>query len=271
MKVNHFYETALNIYKLYPYVEYSYEKYIEMKKIYDKIKDCQTFLIEIGCTEGMCKMILKTISITSSYFFKNMDYSEQEKYSLEFIMLFSINNNCSEFKRERIEYIKLILSLICNKNSNNEISVLELITNLYLIYVMVETFLGTSIIFFSMLSETQNLLNENKFLKFYDDFILSERSAKIDNFEYEQVHYKDLLVKIIGNDNSSQVFKLLVEFFANKKIEASIEDENLEEMILTTINEKFILMPKIDFERLLEELPLICNPKEIFKYLLFPN
>jgi hypothetical protein len=42
-------------------------------------------------------------------------------------------------------------------------------------------------------------------------------------------------------------------------------------MILTTINEKFILMPKIDFERLLEELPLICNPKEIFKYLLFPN
>lgn len=273
MNANIYFEAAIKIYNLFPFKDYTFEKYSEMMKMYAEIKDSYQFLIKMGCSEGFCNMILKTIFITSGYFFKEMNFAEQERLSLEFILLFTINSNNNEFKIERIKYLKIILSLISKKNSNNEITMIDIITNLYLIYCIVETFLGTSIIFFSFLEETQNLLKENKFLKFYDELILSENlTVKIDNLEYEQVQYKDLLVKFIGNDNSSQVFKMLVEFFANKKIEVySIEDENMEEVILTCIHEKSISINKIDFDKLLDALPQFWNPIVNFKYLLTPN
>lgn len=269
MKVNNYYETSLKIYEALPFSKVNLDKYVEAFKIYDELKDPFSFLEKIGCSPGLIQQILKTVSVTSEYFFSKKTAAEQERLSLEFIFLFSIVSEDKEIIKKRILLIKTILANNCKINSNFEMSVVELISGLYLIYCINQTFLGTSLIFFSFLEETESLLKEGKFEEFYSDFVLNDRNVTIIEEQYEQVQYKELIQRLVGKDNSNSMFKQIIEFFAGGKLEIDdIDEENVDEIILTSVKMRLMTFDHINFEKLLEVLPQFWNPKEHLQFLL---
>jgi len=272
MNVNNYEETALCIYQNFPFANYSYEDYVISMKIYEETKDINLFLRKIGCCDGLCHQILKTITITSNYFFKNKSTSEKERFSLEYICLFASSGLDKELKKERVKIIRQILANNLNMSSQFQVNIVELISYLYLIYCIAETFIGTTVIFFSLLPETNKLLQENKFIDFYNDFVLNDRIIVIEDLDYECVDYKELLIKYLGKDNSNQFFKILIEYFAGNKIELeSIDEENIEEVILTAVKERFIVFDHINFDKLLESIPQFWNAKVNLHFLLSPK
>lgn len=273
MKVNNFLDIATNIYKhIVPFSDYSFQEYSDMISLYQETKDIKQFLSKSSCSEGLVYQMLKTITITSSYFFKNKSLPEQEKLSLEFLLLFSNSRNDKELNKLRVNTLRTILANTCKINSMFQVNVVDLISNLYLIYCILETFLGTSVIFFSFLSLAEISLKENRFELFYNDFILNERTALINDNEYEQVQYKELLIKFVGKDLSSDLFKLLIEFFAGNKLEVeSIDEENMEEVILTSVKQRLINFDHINLEKLLEAIPQLWSAKSNLEFLLSTN
>jgi hypothetical protein len=273
MKVNNFLDNALNIYNtFFPFSDYSYQQYSDLINLYQDTQDIKEFLLKISCSEALVYQILKTITLTSSYFFTSKSLPEQEKFSLEFIFLFSISSNDKELQKERVNILRTILANTCKMNSSFQVSVVDLISNLYLIYCISETFLGTSVIFFSFLSDTENLLKEAKFELFYNDFVLNERTAVIEGNEYEQVQYKELLLNYIGKDNATKLFKIFIEFFAGNKLDVeSIDEENMQEVILTSVKQRYIVFDHINFDKLIEAIPQIWSVKSNLEFLLSIN
>ena len=272
MKDNNYAEISEKIYKFLPYSNYTYTDYSLMLKIHEELKSVKDLLLKLNFGEGFSIQILKTITLISNYFFPKLSIFEQESLSLQFIILFTIENKEKEIINERIKILKKIIFNSIHVNSNNEISIIDLISTLYIIYGLVDTFLGTTIIFFSLLIDTERLIKENIFLPFYDDFVLNERKVTIDKCDYELFDYKELIIKYIGKDNSTKFFRKLVEFFSKKKIEAEfLDDENFEEVILTNIREKYYIVDKLEFDNLLELVPEFWSPKANFLYLFESN
>ena len=177
-----------------------------------------------------------------------------------------------ELQKERVNILRTILANTCKMNSSFQVSIVDLISNLYLIYCISETFLGTSVIFFSFLSDSENLLKENKFESFYNDFVLNERTAVIEENEYEQVQYKELLLNYIRKDNSSKLFKIFIEFFAGHKLEfESIDEENMQEVILTSVKQRYIVFDHINFDKLIEAIPEFWSAKSNLEFILSIN
>jgi hypothetical protein len=273
MKVNNFLDIALNIYNtVFPFKDHSYQQYTDLINLYQDTHDIKEFLLKSSCSEALAYQILKTISLTSSYFFTSKPLLEQEKLSLEFILLFSISSKDKELQKERVNILRTILANTCKMNSSFQVSIVDLISNLYLIYCISETFLGTSVIFFSFLSDSENLLKENKFEPFYNDFVLNERTAVIEGNEYEQVQYKELLLNYIGKDNSSKLFKIFIEFFAGNKLDVeSIDEENMQEVILTSVKQRYIVFDHINFDKLIEAIPEFWSAKSNLEFILSIN
>jgi hypothetical protein len=99
--------------------------------------------------------------------------------------------------------------------------------------------------------------------------VQNDKTAVIDENEYEQVQYKELLLMKIGLDNSSKIFKLLIEYFAGNKIETeSIDEENIEEVILTSVKQRFIVFDHINLDKLLDSISQLWCAKANLEFLL---
>jgi hypothetical protein len=269
MKVNNYLDNSEAIYKYFTFADFSFEKYQEIFKIYEEINDPREVLIKIGLCEGFVHQFLKTMSITTNYLFNNKKHKEQERLSLEFMILFSMTGNDKDFKKERVRLVKTILAGNCKLTSNFEVSIVEVISSLYLIYCICETFIGTTVIFFSFFPNIEDILKSNKFECFYSEFVKDDQVLKLDDEEYEMTQYKELLLKYLGKDNSSQLFKLLIEYFAGAKLDMdSIDEENVEEIILTSVKERFLIFDYINFEKLLDAIPLLWSTKANLVFLL---